>query len=122
MVKCSSGGLGLAYIDMNDDYHIWLRNTIAKENDELRHSIPNITKPNVLRITEGIKSMGHESVQNILRRVRTFSKFTEDDDPYGHHNFGYFRHRGKKIFWTIDDYGGEDDCNLILTVMLADEW
>lgn len=122
MRECSSGGLGLAHIDMEDGYHIRLRNEIAGENDDLRHSIPDITKPNVLRITEGIMLMGPESVQNILRRVRTFSKFTEDDDPYGHHNFGCFKRHKKKIFWTIDDYGGEDCCNLVLTVMLADEW
>ena len=122
MEKCSSGGLGLARIDMNDEYHIRSRDTIAKENDELRHSIPDITKPNVIRITAGIKSMGPESVRKILRKVKTFSKFTGDDDHYGHRNFGCFRHRGKKIFWTIDDYGGEDDCNLVLTVMLTDEW
>jgi len=122
MEECSSGGLGLAHIDMNDEYHIRLRDTIARENDELRHSIPNITKPNVLRITEGIMLMGTESVQKILQRVRASSKFTEDDDPYGHRNFGFFKHRKKKIFWTIDDYGGEDGRNLVLTVMLADEW
>jgi len=122
MVESSSGGLGLAHIDMNDEYHIRLRDTIAKENDELRHSIPDITKPNVIRITAGIKSMGPESVQKILRRVKVFSKFTGDDDPYGHRNFGCFKHRKKKIFWTIDDCGGEDGHNLVLTVMLADEW
>ena len=122
MVESSAGGLGLGYIDKNDEYHIRLRDMIAKENDELRRSIPDITKPNVIRITAGIKSMGPESVQKILRRVKTFSKFTGDDDHYGHRNFGYFKHRKKKIFWTIDDYGGEDWHNLVLTVMLTDEW
>ncbi|MCD6311859.1 MAG: DUF3768 domain-containing protein [Elusimicrobia bacterium] len=122
MENYSSGGLGLRYIDMNDGYHIRLRDTIAKENDELRRSIPDITKPNIIRITEGIKSMGHKSVQNILRRVRTFSKFTENNDPCGHHNFGCFRYRGKNIFWTIDNCGGKDVYNLVLTVMLDSEW
>lgn len=122
MEKYSSGGLGLHYIDMNDDYHIRLRDTIAEENDVLRRSIPDIMKPNIIRITEGIKSMGREPVQKILQRVKTFSTFTEDNDPCGHHNFGCFRHRKKKIFWTIDDCGGKDGYNLVLTVMLDSEW
>jgi len=119
MVECSSGGLGLAYIDMEDAYHIRLCDTIARENDELRHSLPYIWKPNALRVTKGVQLLGPYL---ILKKVKAYNDFPEDDDPCGHHNFGWFMHKSKKIFWTIDDYGGEDGLHLALTVMLADEW
>ena len=100
MRKCSSGGLGLAYIDMEDDYHIRQRNTIAGENDELRHSLPYIWRPNALRITKGVQLL---EPYMILKKVKDYNDSPEDNDPYGHHNFGWFMHKGKKIFWTIDE-------------------
>ena len=119
MMEWSSSGLGLAYIDMEDEYHIWQRDTIARENDELRHSLPYIWKPNAIRVAQRVQLMGPYL---ILKKVKDYNDFPEDNDPYGHHNFGWFMHKGKKIVWTIDDYGGEDGLHLVLTVMLADEW
>jgi hypothetical protein len=28
-----------------------------------------------------------------------FDAFTEDDDPWGEHDFGAFDHEGERIFW-----------------------
>jgi hypothetical protein len=66
--------------------------------------------------------------------VCSFDKFTEDNDPYGEHDFGCVEHPTAKAFWKIDYY---TDCSCsfgletphdpassfrVLTVMLADEW
>ena len=83
--------------------------------------------------TKGVAAMPPEQQAEILRRVRDFSAFTPDNDPYGEHDFGSFDFAGKKIFWKIDcydrdfNYGSPDpaDENVterVLTVMLAEEY
>lgn len=66
--------------------------------------------------------------------MREFSEFSEDNDPYGEHDFGAFDIEGAgKIFWKIDYYnrtmdGGSDDpddpgkTTRVLTIMLASEY
>ena len=69
----------------------------------------------------------------ILAKVRNFSQFTPDNDPYGEHDFGAFDHGGERIFWKIDYYdielehGSPDPADpevttRVLTILLADEW
>ena len=45
----------------------------------------------------------------ILDRVRSFDDFSEDNDPYGEHDFGAFDHAGERLFWKIDYYDGSGD-------------
>jgi hypothetical protein len=59
--------------------------------------------------------------------------FTNDNDPYGEHDFGAFDVDGARLFWKIDYYdrslsGGSPDptdpavtCR-VLTIMLAWEY
>ena len=67
-------------------------------------------------------------------RVRDFDNFTEENDPYGEHDFGAFEVEGVgRIFFKVDYYdtdysGGSDDptdlekTRRVLTVMLAEEY
>ncbi len=69
-----------------------------------------------------------------MRKLREFDNFTDDNDPYGEHDFGSFEHDGMKIFWKIDYYdkhcsarGSEDPSDpeqtlRVLTIMLAHEY
>lgn len=97
---------------------------IAAKNDVHRHSMEGCT------VTKGIAAMGEE-VNKIFVKVRDFTDFTEDNDPYGEHDFGSFEVRGHKIFWKIDYYQANDDtgcdpldtdCRRVLTIMLAEEY
>lgn len=83
--------------------------------------------------TQGICALPPEDQSAIRERVETFADFSEDNDPYGEHDFGAFEHRGRKIFWKIDAYdptlswGSEDPSDpkqtcRVLTVLLAEEW
>ena len=94
---------------------------VAARNDALRSRIPSISPPDLLVITRGINALGDE-VLDILQKVREFSTFTPDNDPWGEHDFGSFEHEGRRIFWKIDDHGGQEGYRLVLTVMLADEY
>ena len=97
---------------------------IAAKNDAHRHSMEGCT------VTKGIAAMGEE-VNKIFVKVRDFTDFTEDNDPYGEHDFGSFTLSGVKIFWKIDYYDENlekwcdplsPDCNRVLTIMRADEY
>lgn len=84
--------------------------------------------------TVGINQLPAEVQEDIITRVRTFKDFSEDNDPYGEHDFGAFEQSGAgKIFWKIDYYapdmerGSEDPADpkqtcRVLTIMLAEEY
>ena len=91
-------------------------------NDALRACIPQISPPNLLLITRGIKELGSQAVHEILMKVKSFNDFNEANDPWGEHDFGSLDYEGKKIFWKIDDYKGLEGYNLVLTIMLAEEY
>lgn len=97
---------------------------IAALNDEHRRSMTGCT------VTRGITALT-PVVNDIFVRVRDFNDFTEDNDPYGEHDFGSFEILGTRIFWKIDYYNEElsgwcdplsPDCNRVLTIMLAEEY
>lgn len=82
-------------------------------------------------ITQGIQAQ--DNVAAVLDRVRAFDAYSEDNDPYGEHDFGSFRHGGETIFWKFDYYdqtltaGSEDPSDpavtiRVLTIMLASEY
>ena len=80
-------------------------------------------------VTQGVRTRCN--VMGVLYAVRHFSEFTEDNDPYGEHDFGSFTVSGVKIFWKIDYYDEalkgwcdplSPDCHRVLTIMRADEY
>lgn len=106
------------------------RSTIAELNDLLRTTF---LAGRVL-LTEGISSLPSEVVEALLTKVRVYDRFTDDDDPYGEHDFGAFDQDGAgRVFWKIDYYdpsmtaGSADPSDpkatlRVLTVMLAEEY
>jgi hypothetical protein len=97
---------------------------IAARNDEHRRSMEGCT------VTRGVAAMG-EDVNKVFVKVRDFTEFNEDNDPYGEHDFGSFTVSGVKIFWKIDYYDENlskwcdplsPDCHRVLTIMRADEY
>ena len=98
---------------------------IARLNDAARENAVNYMT------TRGILSLDPEVVSDIYIGVQEFRDFTEDNDPYGEHDFGSFKVGGVKIFWKIDYYDEalkgwcdplSPDCTRVLTIMRADEY
>jgi hypothetical protein len=96
---------------------------IAKKNDEFRRSGFGVM------LTAGVNEL--EDILGLLQEIRLFNEFTENNDPYGEHDFGSIVWHGEKVFWKIDYYDqaleyGDDplslDCRRVLTVMLASEY
>lgn len=114
-------------------------NPIAELNDQLRTTlgIPALgcRVPGQIIMTKGIASLSESQISTVLNKVREFEGFSEDNDPYGEHDFGSldFPTIGK-VFWKIDYYadagcrfGSEDPSNpkksyRVLTIMLASEY
>ena len=72
-----------------------------------------------------------DDLGGLLRAVRTFDTFTEDNDPHHEHDFGSIIWEEQRVFWKLDYYDldlqyGEHPlsrkCRRILTVMLASEY
>lgn len=84
-------------------------------------------------VTAGISALPPEDQAVILGRVRSFSEFTPDNDPWGEHDCGGFEHAGYDILWKIDYYDLEERSGSpdptdpsvtrrVLTILLADEY
>jgi hypothetical protein len=72
--------------------------SIAQLNDEFRKS-----RNAYIVITSMVKSLG-SNASDLLQLVRQFDDFSEDNDPYGEHDFGSINYNGDTYFWKIDYY------------------
>ena len=102
---------------------------IALLNDPFRTTLSGGT----VLLSAGVHELPDMVKAAAIRRVATFDAFTEDNDPYGEHEFGSFDLCGRRFFWKIDyfngrgEFGSEDPADpekttRILTIMLASEY
>jgi hypothetical protein len=96
---------------------------IACLNDEYRKARQGFM------VTRGVSAL--PNIATVLSMIQDFNEFSEDNDPYGEHDFGSFVCFGEKLFWKIDYYDSNleswadplsNECQRVLTVMLADEY
>lgn len=84
-------------------------------------------------ITRGVQDMGDDFIFRVVDAMRGFDDFSEDNDPYGEHDFGAIDIDGHRVFWKIDYYnqtldGGSNDpsdpavTKRVLTIMMAHEY
>ena len=103
--------------------------TIQRLNDALRQTFAG----GRVMMTDGINALPDDVKAKVLSAVRSFSDFTEDNDPHKEHDFGSLEVNGEKFFWKIDyydksmEYGSEDPADpavttRVLTIMLASEY
>ena len=76
--------------------------SIAELNDQFR-SGKNASLGQIVA-TPGINGYPKEEQAEIFQLIQDFDSFTEDNDPYGEHDFGAVEYKGTKIFWKIDYY------------------
>ncbi|HEU5379949.1 MAG TPA: DUF3768 domain-containing protein [Ktedonobacteraceae bacterium] len=96
---------------------------VAKLNDEFRRSGQGVV------VTRGVQAL--PQMHGLLLAVREYTNFSEENDPYGEHDFGSFSWSGEDLFWKIDYYDqklewGEDPlspkCRRVMTILLASEY
>ncbi|GLV27426.1 DUF3768 domain-containing protein [Sphingobium chungangianum] len=115
--------------------------TIAALNDAMRHNIYRMQGFNQIVVTAGISAMIGEVAQwtayrrqcELLRLVREYNDFSEDNDPHDERDFGAFDWEGTRCYWKIDYYdpklewGSSDPSDpaqtaRVLTILRADEY
>lgn len=98
---------------------------IATLNDAARRNVMSYMT------SAGVISLEPSIVGDIYTAVYNYKRFTEDNDPYGEHDFGSFKIHGHKIFWKIDYYDQQLQywcdpldpvCRRVVTIMLAEEY
>jgi len=83
--------------------------------------------------TPSIVNLSQSTRASILEAIRTFDEFTEDNDPYGEHDFGSVNIEGGKYFFKIDYYNPTMErhsdnpadpqrTSRVMTIMQADEY
>ncbi len=127
---------------MSTDYHadalaqISACEQIRLLNDAFRtqhFAIAPLLAQDQLVITRGVADLGNDFIDRAVKAVRQFSDFTDDNDPYGEHDFGSFELDGIALFWKIDcydqnlEYGSPDPADpavtrRVLTILLAEEY
>lgn len=107
---------------------------IAQQNDEFRSSLGRVSIPGTVVMTAGIAALSRAQQTAIMQAVAGFASFSEENDPYGEHDFGSIDLANVgKVMWKIDYYapdlvyGSEDPSDLeqthrVLTIMLASEY
>ncbi len=103
--------------------------SISRLNDLLRtHGIGGkvVATPSIVNLSQNTRA-------SILEAIRTFDTFTEDNDPYGEHDFGSVNIEGDKFFFKIDYYDPKMErhsdnpadpqrTSRVMTIMRAEEY
>lgn len=103
---------------------------IRELNDAFRMGVPD---PSGWFATAGVTDLGTSFLASAVNAVRSFTDFTDDNDPYGEHDFGAVEIGGERVFWKIDYYdqtltagspdpGDPQVTKRVLTIMLASEY
>ena len=82
--------------------------------------------------TVGVRERGDDFTLKAVEAVQAFSDFSEENDPWGEHDFGAVEIDGEKLFWKIDYYdrsltmhspnpANDGVTRRVLTIMLAAE-
>ena len=111
---------------------------IAEQNDRFRTSWgTDPTVPGRFVMTQGVAALSPSAQALMVFAVRTFTNFTEDNDPHGWHDFGAFEiedgGRAVRLYWKIDLYDADERfgsevpedparTRRVLTILLPDEW
>jgi len=102
---------------------------IAGLNDLLRETFMT----GKVRLSYGVTELGEELKEKLISEVRSYSDFTEGNDPYGERDFGAIELEGGKFYWKIDyydrnlEFGSEDPADpkktvRVLTIMRSCEY
>ena len=84
-------------------------------------------------MTQGVRALSMDMTSKVIDTIRAFDSFTEDNDPYGTHEFGMFDIDGQKLMFKIDcydknlEYGSPDPADpdvttRVMTILLASEY
>jgi len=103
---------------------------IAALNDQFRKGDSSLGQ---WVISAGVSALSTEQRESLLQAVQSYDNFTQDNDPYGEHDFGMIHLGKEEYFWEIICYDKSsqqlaahpEDFNIVtrvLTLMEAEEY
>lgn len=110
--------------------------TIREQNDRFRAGLASgegCLLPGTVVVTAGIRARGRDFETEAYLAVAKDTAFTEDNDPWGDHDFGVVTVKGERLYWKIDlydralEYGSPEPTDpakthRILTVLFPSEY
>lgn len=75
---------------------------IAALNDTFRENAIRMPQRGWLLVSPAINS-DPKLLEECLKKTLEFNTFTEEDDPYGEHDFGCFTINNVDYFWKIEE-------------------
>ena len=107
---------------------------IAEQNDRFRKRLglcPGISGR--IMHTQGVAHLGRAVIEQLLAALVAFEDFSEDNDPFGQHDFGIIILDGVSVYWKIDlydasyEFGSEtpedpEVTRRVLTLLLPSEY
>lgn len=107
------------------------RPDIAALNDRFRRALP-FGRGGRAVMTRAVATLPEAQLGAVLAAVRTFDRFTPDNDPWGEHDCGRLQVDGEWVIFKFDYYadaeldaGAEDggpSCYRVLTIMLGSDY
>jgi len=102
---------------------------IKELNDQFRQSFLG----GGVLLTTGFQALSADIQKRSIEAIQRFDNFTEDNDPYGEHDFGEVIIDSQKVWFKIDYYGldlqsGSPDpsdpslTKRVLTIFLPEEY
>jgi hypothetical protein len=116
-------------MDTKTYYEIARIARIRELNDLLRR----YGKGGDVYLTRSVRDRGDDFSERARRAVANFEAFSEDNDPYGEHDFGAVMVDGKRVFFKVDYYDRAKEwlspdpadpaktCR-VMTILLAEEY
>ena len=98
-------------------------------NDALRQTLVG----GQILLTQGVNALSDTQKETVLNAIQNFDGFTEDNDPYGTHEFGSVEVDGQAVWFKIDaydkdlKYGSPDPVDpavttRVMTILLPNEY
>jgi hypothetical protein len=73
---------------------------ICRLNDQFRTTFVG----GAILITPAVEALALDQRSALLAQIRSFDDFSNDNDPYGEHDFGAIECMNEKYFFKIDYY------------------
>jgi hypothetical protein len=110
--------------------------TAAKHTDKIRDlndALRTTLVGGEITLTVGVAMLDSDVIREITVALQTYDDFTDDNDPYGEHDFGTMTVKGHEVIFKIDYYdtalkfhspnAADPEVTIrVLTIMLADEY
>ncbi len=101
--------------------------SIAVRNDYLRSFLPMMPNPHRLILSAHVSQLSRDEVFEIISLVRSFNKFTTENDPYKERDFGRVVFCDEVFFWKFDYYDEsftsfQENGIRVLTIMHESEY